>query len=377
MKIIATHVPAGAGHQKAAEAICAVLKEHAPSAETILLNALDGMSDWYQWSFTQGYLDMIQRYPHAWGTAYHLLDLRGLAWAAYKLHRLSNASHGKTLEGILERYKPDVIIGTHFFPMEVASYLKMKGRIHARLITVITDFLPHSVWISPGIDRYAVAAEWTRVELIRRGVPEDRIQVTGIPIHPKFAHKGNRAELTKKLGLRAGVWTVLIGSGGFGTGPVESIFKQFAEIREPLQILVVTGKNTALFHRLEAEKELLPQHAVTLYGFVDNMDELMEVSDLMVTKPGGLSCAEAMAKELPLLLTAPIPGQESRNARLLQQAGIAVQARRLQEIPRQIHELRNHPDRLRHMAELGRKASFPDAAGTVARLAKSLTEEVG
>ncbi len=369
MKIIVTHVPAGSGHEKAAEAVCAALKEQAPSAEIILLNALDGMSPWYQWSFTQGYLDMIHRHPQLWGAAYHSLDMRGLAWAAYKLHRISNASHGKTLETILERYRPDVVIGTHFFPMEVASYLKMKGRIQARLITVITDFLPHSVWISPGIDRYAVASSWTREELLRRGVAEERIQITGIPIHPKFARKGNRAELVEKLGLRPDLWTVLIGAGGFGTGPVAELVETFSLIREPLQILVVTGKNTALLRHLEAARERLAHHAVTLYGFVDNVDELMDVSDLMATKPGGLSCAEAMAKGLPLLLTSPIPGQESRNARLLEGAGIALQAGRMAEIPKQIETLSRDPARLQTMADLGRKASFPEAARTVARMA--------
>ena len=367
MKTLVTYVPAGSGHEKAAEAICTTLRENDPSAETILLNGLDGMSAWYQWSFTQGYLDMIHRMPVLWGAAYHLLDIRDLAWAAYKLHRISNASHGKKLETILERYRPDAVVGTHFFPMEVAAYLKTKGRIQARLITVITDFLPHSVWISPGIDRYAVAAEWTREELLRRGVAPEKIQVTGIPIHPKFSRKGNRQELAKKLGLRVDQWTVLIGAGGFGTGPVDRLVDTFARISEPLQILVVTGKNTALLRRLEAARER-SHHNVVLYGFVDNMDELMDVSDLMVTKPGGLSCAEAMAKGLPMLLNSPIPGQEARNARLLEQAGIAMQALRLEDLPRQIGELRKDPSRLRTMAELGRRASFPRAAETVARM---------
>lgn len=370
MKIIVTHVPAGSGHEKAAEAICAALREMNPSLETTLLNALDGMSPWYQWSFTQGYLEMIHRFPQVWGTAYHLLDLRGLAWAAYKLHRISNASHGKILETILERRRPEVVVGTHFFPLEVAAYLKMKGRLQAKLIAVITDLLPHSVWISPGTDLYAVASPMTRTELLRRGVPEEKIKITGIPIHPKFARKGSRVQLQKKLGLQPDRWTLLIGSGGFGTGPIVELFEKLIPIREPLQILVVTGKNTGLLRRLESLRDRT-SHAVTLYGFIDNMDELMEVSDLMVTKPGGLSCAEAMVKGLPLLLVAPIPGQESRNARILEREGIARLAQRLGAVGPLLQQLRAHPERLKEMADRGRIFGRPQAAADIARLAVS------
>lgn len=373
MKILVTHVPAGSGHEKAAEAVCAALRKKDPAAQTQLLNGLDGMSPWYQWSFTQGYLDMIHRYPHLWGLCYHALDLKGLAWAAYKLHRLSNASHGKVLESILERERPDVVIGTHFFPMEVAAYLKAKGRLKARLITAITDLLPHSVWISPGIDHYAVGAEVTRQSLLERGVPEKNIRVTGIPIHPKFAHQADRAELARKLGLDPKLWTVLICSGGFGTGPVDRLVELLGRVPGPIQILVVTGKNSALRRRLETARDRLSRasHRMVVYGFVDNMEELMDVSDLMVTKPGGLSCAEAMAKGLPLLLESPIPGQEARNARVLEREGIALLARRLEEIPQRIAHLRRHPEQLQAMADKGRRAARPHSAQAVADLALS------
>lgn len=368
MKIVVTHVPAGAGHQKAAEAVSIALKDRRPQNETVLLNALDGMSPWYQWSFTEGYLGLIHRYPHLWGAAYNFLDMPGLAWAAYKLHRMSNASHGKTLEEILWRQKPDVVIGTHFFPMEVASYLKCHKRFNARLITVLTDFLPHSVWISPCIDTYVVGSPMGREALQARGVPADRIQLLGIPIDPKFSKPLVRNDLQNRLGLRTDRFTILVCSGGFGTGPVFELVMALARVRTPLQVLVVTGKNTALLRHLESVQEKIP-HALKLYGFVDNMEELMTISDLMVTKPGGLSSVEAMAKGLPLLLIAPIPGQETRNARVLTQQGIAVLAGNVQEVPRWIEDLRDNPARLREMSRLGRAASFPDAAASVARLA--------
>lgn len=366
MKVVVTHVPAGSGHEKAAEAVSIALRQISPGTEIVLLNALDGMSAWYQWSFTQGYLDLIHRHPKLWGLAYHLLDLRGLAWAAYRLHRLSNALHGKILEEILLRRKPDVVVGTHFFPMEVAAYLKRKRRLHARLITVLTDFLPHSVWISPCIDTYVVGSPISRQALLARGIPAERIQVLGIPINPKFSLPLNRSEIQTRLGLRPDRPTLLFCSGGFGTGPVAEFLLALARVQDLLQVLVVTGKNSALLRRLERLREKIP-HPVKLYGFVDNMEELMTASDLLVTKPGGLSCAEAMAKGLPLLLVSPIPGQETRNARLLEQHGIAVQARSLKEFPTLVEQLLGDPGRRQEMARRGKAASFPDAASSVAR----------
>ncbi len=368
MKILVTHVPAGSGHEKAAEAICIALRQLRPEAETILLNGLEGMSSGYQWAFTQGYLNLIHRFPFLWGMAYHLLDLRGLAWAAYKLHRLSNASHGKNLEQIVLRYNPDVFIGTHFFPMEVASYLKLKGKLSARLITVITDTMPHNVWISPGIDAYVVAMDLTKEELIRRGVPPERIHVLGIPIDPKFSRRGDRREIAQRLGVDWEQFTLLICSGGFGTGPVEQLMQSLKNIREPLQALIVTGKNTALYHRVENLRASFP-HSLKVYGFVNNMDELMDLSDLMVTKPGGLSCTEAMAKGLPMVLVAPIPGQEARNGRIIERLGAAVMAGPVEQAPALIKKLRADPARRQRMGELGRAASHPDAALAIARFA--------
>ncbi len=367
MKILVTHVPAGSGHEKAAEAICGAIRRLQPQAETTLLNGLEGMSSGYQWAFTQGYLNLIHRYPHLWGLAYHLLDLDGgIAWAAYKLHRLSNASHGKVLEQIVLRHKPDVFIATHFFPAEVASYLKLKGRLSARLVTVITDYMPHNVWIAPGTDDYMVGMELTKEELVRRHVPREKIHVTGIPIDPKFAQRLDRRATAARLGLEIEQFTVLVCSGGFGTGPVEQVVRGMGKVPEPMQVLVVTGKNTKLYHRLEGLRGSFP-HALKVYGFVDNMNELMECSDLFVTKPGGLSCTEAMVKGLPMLLTGAIPGQEVRNGRIIERFGAAVTAHRVEQVPELIRQLRADPDRLKEMGRIGPAAGHPDAAAEIAR----------
>ena len=157
-------------------------------------------------------------------------------------------------------------------------------------------------------------------------------------------------------------------SGGFGTGPVEPLVHALRKIPEPLQALVVTGKNTALYHRLESLGPTFP-HRLRVYGFVDNMDELMDVSDLFVTKPGGLSCTEAMMKGLPMVLVAPIPGQEARNARIVSKFGAAVLAGPAAKAPEIIQTLRHDPTRLKEMARRGISVGHPDAAMETAKLA--------
>ena len=368
MKILVTHVPAGSGHEKAAEAIAHAVRKMRPDAEVTLMNGLDGMPPRYQWAFTQGYLDVIHKYPALWGAAYHLLDLKWLVKAVPPLHRISNSIQGKALEEILMRHNPDVFICAHFFPAEVASHLKSTGRLKAKLITVITDYMPHNVWISPGTDAYVVGMEFTKQELIWRGVPEDRIHVLGIPTDPKFSRKGDRRALAARLGIDPEMFTLLICSGGFGTGPMEKLIEALRNIQEPLQALVVAGKNNALRAQVENLISSFP-HKLHAYGFVDNMDELMSVSDLMVTKPGGLSCTEAMMKELPMVLVAPIPGQEARNAKIIEKFGAAVLAGPVEKAPAIIQELRGNPARLKEMGHRGSSAGRPNAAEETARLA--------
>ena len=371
MKIIVMHVPAGSGHEKAAEAVADAIRYRQPEAETLLMNGLEGMSSTYQWAFTQGYLNMIHKYPALWGAAYHLLDQRNLAWAAYKIHRSSNASHGKVLEGILLRHKPDLFIATHFFPAEVAAYLKQQGQLKAKLITVITDYMPHNVWISPGTDAYVVGMELTKQELVFRGVPEEKIHVLGIPTDPKFSLKGDRRALAGPLKIDPELFTVLVVSGGFGTGPMEGLVQSLRSIPEPIQVLAVAGKNTQLRERLEALRPAFP-HKLHVYGFVDNMYELMDLSDLMVTKSGGLNCTEAMMKGLPMVLVAPIPGQETRNARIIEKVGAAVLAGPVENTRAVVWELKGNQARRQEMSRRGASACRPNSAAEIARMALSL-----
>ena len=368
MKILATHVPAGSGHQRAAEAVVAAIQKLNPSIETHLVDALEHSDPWYRWAFTTGYLDLIQRAPFLWGVMYHLTDLKPFGHPAQWLHRLSNNLHGSRLESFFIGSRPDVILGTHFFPMEVAGTLKAAGRISSKLVTVITDYLPHTLWIAPGIDIYVVGSPQARQELISRGVQKERIQILGIPVNPKFTQPIDRSFRARQLGLDPEQFTILIGSGGAGTGPVEKLIHLLGKMEGPIQLLAVAGKNGSLYRNLENLRPHFP-HLMKVFGFIETMDELMGISDLIISKPGGLTCAEALIKGLPMILIEPIPGQEGRNAHVLEEMGVAVLARQLEQVPKRVQEFREHPNRLHEMSRKAHEAGRPDAAENIAKLA--------
>lgn len=368
MRIVITHVPAGSGHEKAAQALAVAFHHLKPEAELIFLNALDQADRWYRWCFTQGYLNLVQRAPILWGGLYYLTDAHALMGPVQALHRFNNAQHGRALESFLLASRPDVVVGSHFFPMEVAAHLKKTARLTSRLITVITDYLPHTLWIAPGVDGYAVGSPQAKEELLARGIRADRIRVTGIPVDPKFKRKNDRNHLKNRLGLEAERFTLLIGSGGEGVGPVVSLVKALGHVQKPIQIVVVAGKNGPLLRTLENLKPTVP-HPLKVCGFVDNMDELMEASDLMITKPGGLTCAEAMTKGLPLILISAIPGQEARNLRVLTSLGTAQAVHHLKEIPPMVEDLYKNPEPLERMRKRAAELCLPEAAFQITRWA--------
>ncbi|MBI3318154.1 MAG: hypothetical protein HYZ90_03280 [Candidatus Omnitrophica bacterium] len=292
------------------------------------------------------------------------------------LHRKCNELHGKKLEEIFLDHRPDVILGTHFFPMEVAAFLKRGGQLKSRLITVLTDFLPHTVWIAPAIDGYVIGSEKGEEELVRRGVQPEKIRCLGIPTHPKFSKPQERPLLERKLGLEKDRFTLLIGSGGTGTGPVPSLVRTLEKVQGPLQILVAAGTNEGLVNALEGLKRKLI-HPMKVFGFIDNMEELMSASDLLITKPGGLTCAEAMVQGLPMLLIPAIPGQEGRNGLMAEELGAGIRIHRLGELPGLVEALRADPRRLAGIGSRAREASFPDAAKQIAQWVRDESSAAG
>lgn len=359
MKILVVHASAGAGHRKAAEAVYNGLK-NTTAHDVTLADVLDYTNPSYRDTYRASYIFLVTKMSWAWGLFFSVTDLPWLRPLIRIIRRALNSINAKPFEKLLVKEKYDAIVSTHFFSGEVAAALKRKGKISSKIICVVTDFDAHSIWLAKGIDYYTGACDFTRDKLIQLGVDKDKIFVTGIPTDKKFSQAVNKAELQTKLGLKKDIFTILIATGSFGMGPIREIV---AELKG-YQIQVVCGNNKALFAQLSS----IQSELVKINGLVNNMDELMSVSDLMITKPGGLSIAEALVKGLPLIFFSPIPGQETNNIKVLNSYGIGISDEDVSKIAAEVKRLSSSGENLLKAKQNIQLLARPSAASDIIKL---------
>jgi processive 1,2-diacylglycerol beta-glucosyltransferase len=233
------------------------------------------------------------------------------------------------------------------------------------VVSVVTDFEAHALWMNNCVDLYCVAAEETKARLVARGATAENILATGIPISARFSANPDRDSVRKTMGVRDDLPIVLVLSGGFGMGPVAEILAELDKVGQQFQTVVVTGRNEELRRELAAVDHKHPTHVL---GFASNMHELMAIANLIITKPGGLTSSEALAMSKPLFILNPIPGQEAANSDFLLERGAAVKINRVEDLPYRIERLLGTPK----LAEMESAARALGRAGA----AKAICEEV-
>ena len=310
--ILILHSSAGHGHKNAAKAVEEACRAKNPSADIRCVDALDYAAPVYSEGYRKTYLFLIDRLPALWGLFYYFLDHPMTDAMVRPLRRLVNSVFGSRLERFVVSENPSVIVCTHFFPLEVVGRLKRSGKIRSRLGVVVTDYLPHYFWVEGTADFYVAAIEETKTALKERGVPESKVRVLGIPIESKFEIRRSRAEASASLGVSKDRFTVLLTSGGAGIGLTGEIAKRLLAFAKPLQVLAICGNNQTLFENLSASAKT--DDRLKVFGFVKNMDILMEASDIVIGKSGGLTLTESLSKKKPMIILRPVPGQETRNA---------------------------------------------------------------
>lgn len=373
MKILITYAYAGIGHKKAAEAVRNALKEF-KSAEVRTVDVLDYTNKLFRFSYPRVYLFLINRVSYLWGFFYYLLDVGIVDIFLAPIRKFIHSINSKRFIRFLLDEKPDVVISTHFLPSEVISGLKRNGDFRATLITIVTDFMPHSFWMARDSDYFIVAIEKTKKDLLRRGIKEERIKVLGIPCDPVFSISRGRKQLIRDLGLEDGFFNLLVMGGGFGTGPVREIVDSICgadfSVYDKIQVIVICGKNKRLFDELNAKKKTL-RTRLCVFGYMNNIDEFMELSDLIITKSGGLTVSEALSKNLPMIVIQPIPGQETRNCEILEGYGAALRANNAREVIACVEEFIKFPEKIIGMKARINLLSYPGAARDIAKFAVS------
>jgi processive 1,2-diacylglycerol beta-glucosyltransferase len=261
---------------------------------------------------------------------------------------------------LIPRFNAHAVVCTHYLPVEIMASLKQEGS-PTFTASVVTDFEAHSLWMDPHVDLYCVAAQATRASLVARGASAGHVKVTGIPISPRFSTPLRRPALRKQLGLRHDLPVLLVLSGGFGMGPVADIVAALDRVDRPIQALVVCGRNDELRQQLATRDY---RHPTRVLGYVDYMHQLMAASDLVLTKPGGLTTSEALALGRPLFILNPIPGQESANSDFLLERGAAVKVNRIDDLPFRLAQTLV-PTKLKELSQAAQRLGHPDSARNV------------
>lgn len=369
MKILITYAYAGVGHKKAALAIEKALAGHS-GVEVKNVDVLDYANDFFKVSYPNVYLFLINKMPTFWGVFYYLLDFRVVDFFMAPVRRCIHRLNCKKFMEFVKNENPDVVVSTHFLPSEIVSELKDKGEFKGKLVTVVTDFISHSFWLAKSTDYFIGAIQRTKKDLLRRGVSEEKIKISGIPCDPVFSISKGRDLLIKKLSIEPGFFNVLIMSGGFGTGPMKEIVTEInnmeQEIKNKIQLIAICGKNERLLKELNSIRHRLSGIRLKTFGYMNNVDEFMEASDIIVTKPGGLTISEALSKGLPMIIVQPILGQETRNCRILIDFGTAVKANNTKEACKYIKEFVDSPEKMVDFRTRIKLLRYPDAAKDIA-----------
>ena len=382
MKILIFYASYGGGHLNAAKSINDYIISNYPNNDVELIDCMKYVNKTIEKLTTAAYREMAKKAPWAWGKIYSDSQKGPLA----HLSSRSNKIMAIKLLRLLREKQPDVIISTHPFGSQMCSYLKRKNKITAKIATIMTDFSPHDQWLvgHKFTDYFFVANDKMKNYLISKGITENKISVTGIPISNRFLKTYNKKEILDTYNLSEDKFTVLFfGGGEFGLGKTKTaeIFESFVQesLKEKIQIIAIAGKNP----KMKASfKEIVSKYSVNttttnttditnnvkILEFTNQVPELMSISDLVVTKPGGLTTSESLASHLPMLIINPIPGQEEENAEFLEDKGIAIWLRKNDDSKLIIENLLADSQKLNLMKENTKLLARPHSTETICKM---------
>jgi processive 1,2-diacylglycerol beta-glucosyltransferase len=372
-KVLILSVSVGAGHMRTAEALKKATGFLYPAAEVIILDTFRYISPLLEKVMFGTYMEVLKMTPALYGYLYRQAE-HGKALSGrgkLEFNRIINALAAPKLNEYIQKLEPQIIVCTHPFPLGIVAQMKNRGIFEGPLFAAITDFTIHSFWLFPEVDFYIIGSEHLITQCEGCGIEHRRVLATGIPIDPAFGERYEKLSLRQNLGLDPELTTILIMGGGLGLGPLLSSVKTLGNHYDRCQLIVVTGTNKTLSDKLARIVPELSCKVKTL-GFVDNIHELMQASDFMIGKAGGLTCAEALATGLPMFIVDPLPGQEVRNTEFITGlgAGQRVEEKNLADM---IRACLLDPKQMERMARAASNLGKPGAACSAVKfMAKTL-----
>ena len=357
MNILIFYASYGGGHLNAAKSINEYLQKNYNDLHVELIDCMKYINKTIEKVTTKAYTEMAKKAPWAWGRIYSDAQKGPLAHITSR----SNKFMAIKLLKLLREKQPDLIISTHPFGSQMCSYLKRKGKIHAKIATIMTDFAPHDQWLvgSDFTDYYFVAHDNMKKYLMDKGISSKNIFVTGIPLSNRFLKSYDKKEILKELNLEIDKKTILFfGGGEFGLGKTRTIeiFENFVKYCTDMQIIAIAGKNEKMKHAFDnIVSKYNRKNNIVVFEYTSQVPEFMSISDLVVTKPGGLTTTESLASELPMVIINPIPGQEEENAKFLVENDIAIWIKKEDNVQEVLENLFLNPETLENMKQNTKK----------------------
>jgi processive 1,2-diacylglycerol beta-glucosyltransferase len=363
-RILLMYISQVSGHRQATIALEQAIKSIEPQTMISNINAFQYTSPMTE-QFVHGlYLGVLKRTPGVWDFLY---DNPKIVRVSTRLKQFIHKHHAPKLKRLFDELKPDCIACTQAYPCGmIADFKKMYG-IKTPLVAILTDYVPHSFWLYDNIDYYVCPHETIKERLIQKGIAGEKIKVLGIPIEPKFRIPRERQAACARLGLDPSCATVLVMGGGHGLGPIEKIVTSLDRNSLPMQILVVAGINTALTRWLDTNRQRF-RKKITSFGFINTIEDLMAASQLIITKPGGITTAEALTMGLPMVIVAPLPGQEEHNTQFLLKLGAALLVKNPAATGSIVEGLLGNQRLIESMRQAARRLAHPDSAMAAGRL---------
>ncbi len=279
----------------------------------------------------------------------------------HKLRRWAERLNSKPLLREIAEFKPDIIVCTHFLPAEILSQLIAAGSLNCPVWVQVTDFDLHRMWVHKHMAGYFAPNEEVAFRMRDQGIAVEAIHVTGIPIMAAFSQQLDRIVCARELGIDPRVVTLLLMGGGAGLGSLNAGAEHLLRLQGNFQLIVLAGKNLAALTALQELATRYPGRLVP-QGYTDEVERLMACADLVITKSGGITTSECLVMGLPMIVNAPIPGQEEHNANFLLEQGVALKALDLVTLEYRIRYLLTHPAKLEDMRIKAKALGRPHAA---------------
>lgn len=371
MNILILSASTGGGHMRASKAIENYMIQQGENINVEIVDSLLYISPILNKTITSGYLYLATKTPKLYGKLYDLTNKEHKL--ANFVARLNNIFANKLMP-LIEDFKPDVIITTHPFPTEMVSRLKVKGEINIPLICIMTDYAPHKTWINDKVDAYIVANDDMVGKMVTQGVKKDIIYPYGIPVDEVFFEEKEKQSVLEEINLDKNLPTILMMAGSFGVNNVFDVYKNIIDIDKEFQIILITGKNQKLYDHFEEIVCDSPKKTKLIY-FTNEINKFMQASDIIITKPGGLTVTEALACNIPMAIFDAIPGQEEENAEFLLKHNMAVKIKDGDSCRKAIIELLDDKNKLENMKEACKSFDKNDSTKNVCLLINELIQK--